>query len=162
MARSVAYCVGRATCTYPWRFLVAVTVFRVVDVGIINKAATIIIRRCKGEGRVGNSTFLYGDGLGDALSVSLFWLVWANIGKHSKYKLHWDNPERNWGLHSHTPISTVVKTLSILPNSKKINTKYDKMKSHALQPNNNKNYINHTHFFTQSNTAKITPTFALG
>ena len=36
------------------------------------------------------------------------------------------------------------------------------MKSHALQPNNNKNYINHTHFFTQSNTAKITPTFALG
>ena len=46
-----------------------------MDVGIVNKAATMIILKSKGEGRVGESTFLYGDGLGDALSVKMFWLV---------------------------------------------------------------------------------------
>jgi len=89
-----------------------------VDVGIINKAATIIIRRCRGEGRVGNSTFLYGDGLGDALSVSRYWLVLAHISDNGQVTVALGQSRKESGLHSLTPISTVVKTLSILPNSK--------------------------------------------
>jgi len=89
--------------------LVAVTVFRVVDVGIVNKAATIIIRRCKGEGRVGKSTSLYGDGLGDALSVSRYWLVLANISNNGQVTVALGLFRKDSGLHSHTPISTVVK-----------------------------------------------------
>ena len=89
-----------------------------MDVGIINKAATIIIRRCRGEGRVGNSTFLYGDGLGDALSVSRYWLVLAHINNDGQVTVALGQSRKESGLHSHTPISTVVKTQSILPNNK--------------------------------------------
>jgi len=70
-------------------------------------------------GRVGNSTYLYGDGLGDALSVSRYWLALAHVSDNGQVTIALGQSRKESGLHSHTPISTVGITLSILPNSKK-------------------------------------------
>ena len=56
-----------------------------------------------------NSTFLYGDGLGDALSVSRYWLLLAHISNDGQVTVALGQSRKESGLHSHTPISRVVK-----------------------------------------------------
>jgi len=73
---------------------------------------------------VGTSTFLYGDRLGDVLSVSPYWLVLAHISNDGLVTVSLGQSRRGSGLHADTPISPVEKTLSILLNCKKVNTKY--------------------------------------